>query len=69
MKYEEMLGAIDSILRAQGLKSRIAQYKDVHSLPDGLITKRRIVRHYLTGQEYELKVFTKGDDADMAIFD
>ena len=68
--YNAMQVAISTILKAQGLEHRLAQYRHIKSLPDALICERSIVAsRYCESVHYELKCFLKSDQDNAHVFD
>ena len=57
--FQKMLSIVDAISAAQGFSERVHQYKQMKRLPNGLVCKTLLVKHYLTQELYELKTIKK----------
>ena len=46
---------VNAIVEAQGFNNRLDQYSLVGALPDGFVTRRRLVQHKLTTIKFEIR--------------
>lgn len=61
---------LDQLVRYQGFIDRADQYERVKKLSDGIVCQRSIVRHKLSGIEYEMRSIdtNKAEKQTLAVF-
>ena len=58
-KYWQLNELVNTIVEASGFSDRAQQYSMQRKLADGLVCKRRLVKHRVSGAIYELKQISK----------
>ena len=53
--HDQMQETIQKLLELQGFDDRMDQYERICELPDGFACTRSMVRHKLTGKQYEMR--------------
>ena len=53
--HDLMKKTVDRLIELQGFTDRADQYERVRELPDGIMCQRWVVRHKLTGTQYEMR--------------